>query len=160
MAKPNRKEQDRRQRILEAAIRIFKKDGLSRASMRSIALEAGCTTGAIYPLFAGKEDIYACLLEESLDRLYSAVAEAAAPESDAHAALSKSVFAFFDYYAATRFEVDLGLNLFGETDRKGLGKVKDTELNARLLKSLNIFMACLIRMAPEDNSTPLHTTSY
>ena len=152
MPKSAVKEQNRRQKILEAATRVFKRDGLSKASMRSIALEAGCTTGAIYPLFSGKEDMYACLLEESLDRLYSAVAEGAAPEADAFEALSGAVFGFFNYYAATRFEVDLGLYLFGENRPKGLGKDRDILLNASLLRSLNIFQACLIRLAPVEEA--------
>ncbi|MBL4906594.1 MAG: helix-turn-helix transcriptional regulator [Sneathiella sp.] len=57
MTNPVQKDQIRRQKILEAATRVFEKVGLANASMRAIALEAGCTTGAIYPIFSGKEDI-------------------------------------------------------------------------------------------------------
>ncbi len=146
----NDKEQVRRQKILQAAVRIFKREGLSKASMRSIALEAGCTTGAIYPIFAGKEDIYASLLEDSLKRLHSRVAEASASEADAFSALFKAANAFFDYYAVTRFELDLGLYLFGEEKAKSLGRDRDTVLNASLFNSLDIFTACFRRLAPPE----------
>jgi len=136
----------RRQNVLQAAVRIFKREGLSKASMRTIALEAGCTTGAIYPLFSGKEEIYGALLEESLDRLYSHVASSSATEADAFSALEKAAKAFFEYYAERRFEVDLGLYLFGEERTKGLGREKDHLLNASLLRTLDIFRACFVRL--------------
>ena len=59
---------ERRRKILDAAERIFKRTGIEDASIRKIALEAGVTTGAIYPYFDGKEEIYAELLSESLER--------------------------------------------------------------------------------------------
>ena len=61
--------------------------------MRAVATEAGCTTGAIYPLFDGKEDIYASLLQESLVRLHTAVASACAVEADAVRALTAAATA-------------------------------------------------------------------
>ncbi len=53
---------ERRRKILEATERIFKRKGIEDASIRKIALEAGVITGAIYPYFDGKEEIYAELL--------------------------------------------------------------------------------------------------
>src|SRR3546814_11972072 len=66
----------RRQLILEAAQRVFERDGLEQTTVRAIAKEAGCTTGAIYPWFNGKEAIYAELLEASLARLHQKLARA------------------------------------------------------------------------------------
>jgi AcrR family transcriptional regulator len=37
----------RRQLILDAAQRVFERDGLEKTTIRAIAKEAGCTTGAI-----------------------------------------------------------------------------------------------------------------
>lgn len=39
----------KRQIILDAAERVFARDGLEQTTIRAIAKEAGCTTGAIYP---------------------------------------------------------------------------------------------------------------
>jgi TetR/AcrR family transcriptional regulator len=146
------KEQIRRSRIIDAAVRVFTRDGLSGASMRSIAKEAGITTGAIYPLFAGKEDIYAHLLTESLERLHIAVAKAAAPEVEGRGAVAASAFAFFDYYADRRFEMDLGLYLFGTEKITGLGSGRDETLNALLLQSLTVMEAGFRRLSPENLS--------
>ncbi|MBL4740582.1 MAG: TetR/AcrR family transcriptional regulator [Sneathiella sp.] len=148
ISKIRKTEKDRRRNILASAIRVFERDGLAKASMRIIAKEAGCTTGAIYPLFSGKEDIYATLLEVSLDELQNKVAKAAAGESDAKVALLFAATSFFEYYANKRFELDLGLYLFGFESARSLGREKDTILNVSLLRTLDIFGACFKRLAP------------
>jgi len=51
-------------RVLEAAARVFARQGFHGASVHEIAREAGATTGAIYSNFAGKEDLYLAVFEE------------------------------------------------------------------------------------------------
>jgi AcrR family transcriptional regulator len=58
----------KRELLLRAARDEFAEQGLEGATMRGIALRAGCTTGAIYPLFDSKEAIYAELLRPWLPR--------------------------------------------------------------------------------------------
>ena len=52
----------KRELLLRAARDEFAEQGLEGATMRGIAVRAGCTTGAIYPLFDSKEAVYAELL--------------------------------------------------------------------------------------------------
>ena len=66
----------KRELLLRAARDEFAEQGLEGATMRGIAVRAGCTTGAIYPLFDSKEAIYAELLKQSLAALDTHVAEA------------------------------------------------------------------------------------
>ena len=68
----------KRELLLRAARDEFAEQGLEGATMRGIAVRAGCTTGAIYPLFDSKEAIYAELLKQSLAALDGYVAEAVA----------------------------------------------------------------------------------
>ena len=68
----------KRELIREAAKRVFLARGLSAASVREIALQAGYTTGAIYFHYASKEEIYADVLSASLSALHEAVSAAAA----------------------------------------------------------------------------------
>lgn len=148
MPAPIAKDRERRERILGAASRVFARDGLAKASMRAIAMEAGCTTGAIYPLFEGKEEIYACLLEESLEQLHASVASACAIEADAMEGLVAASVAWHEYYLNHPFEAELGLYLHGTGGMRGLGRDRDRRLNALLLKTLDIFTACFLRLAP------------
>ncbi|SAI34888.1 TetR family transcriptional regulator [Bordetella ansorpii] len=118
----------RRQAILEAAQRVFARDGLPAATMRAIAKEAGCTTGAIYPCFTGKEEIYAALLRDSLDRLRRHLAQ----ERQAATRPRHVIQAFFDYYAQRQTEFSLGMYLFQGMGPHGLGRETDEDLNGRL----------------------------
>ena len=135
----------RRGLILSAARDEFIDKGLEGASMRSIALRAGCTTGAIYPHFESKERMYAALLAQSLERLDTVVlaavqAASTAPDSApgvAHAQVRAGCQAFLAYYMAHPFEVNLGLYAFRGLKRQGVGKPTDRELNAALWQVLD-----------------------
>jgi len=48
---------DKRQCILEAAARIFAREGFDGAKVSSVATEGGVATGSVYLYFQGKEDI-------------------------------------------------------------------------------------------------------
>lgn len=146
----------RRQIILDAAQRVFERLGLRNTTLRAIAREAGCTTGAIYPWFEGKEALYGALLETSLRRLQSHLSahlehEAgldtgldALPASRAGAAerpnnpARRVVQAFFDYYAQRPAEFSLGLYLFQGVAPQGLGRELDQRLNACLAECVDL----------------------
>ena len=54
---------DTRQNLLEVARRIFARDGYGATTNRSIADEAGITTGAIYHYFPSKAELYVGVYE-------------------------------------------------------------------------------------------------
>lgn len=64
-----------RDRLLEAARRVFAGRGYHGASLEEIALEAGYSTGAVYSNFAGKEDLFFALFEEHVERQVREYAE-------------------------------------------------------------------------------------
>ena len=55
-----------RQRILEAAGRRFKQDGIDGAGVAAVMSDAGLTNGAFYAHFASKEDLVANVLADQL----------------------------------------------------------------------------------------------
>jgi TetR/AcrR family transcriptional regulator, transcriptional repressor for nem operon len=55
-----------RQRILEAAGRRFKQDGIDGAGVAAVMSDAGLTNGAFYAHFASKEDLVAHVLADQL----------------------------------------------------------------------------------------------
>ncbi len=117
----------RRDVVLKAARSVFETKGLEEASIRLIAKTAGVTTGAIYPYFSGKEEIYAELLMGSLDtiqaELIRATATIAGPEERFRAALDT----FFGYYETRPNDLSLALYLFRGLKPQGL----TPELNER-----------------------------
>jgi AcrR family transcriptional regulator len=117
--------------IIDAARRVFERVGLDGASIRLIAAEAGCTTGAIYPWFAGKEEVYAAILAESLDHLTTYIANRIARVSDVTMRARAGIEAFYRYYQKNPAEVSLGLYLF-----RGQG-IQPAGLNPELNRALN-----------------------
>jgi AcrR family transcriptional regulator len=57
-----------RARLLEAGEKVFLRRGFRGALVEEIATEAGCTTGALYSNFDGKEDLFFTIVEERQKR--------------------------------------------------------------------------------------------
>jgi AcrR family transcriptional regulator len=56
-----------RRRIIEAAGRRLKRDGIDGSGVSTLMADAGLTNGAFYAHFDSKEDLYLALLEERFD---------------------------------------------------------------------------------------------
>src|SRR6266568_7106345 len=69
-----------RAQLLDAAERVFAREGLRGASVEAIAAEAGFSHGAIYSNFKGKEDLFLVLVEERIDARLAKVYDAADSE--------------------------------------------------------------------------------
>ncbi|WP_087654623.1 TetR family transcriptional regulator [Caballeronia terrestris] len=72
-----------RNRILDAAERVFFDKGVSRTSLADIAHEAGVTRGAIYWHFANKGDLFTAMFDRSLmplDELIAATLDTKEPD--------------------------------------------------------------------------------
>lgn len=133
----------KRELIREAAKRVFLERGLSAASVREIALQAGYTTGAIYFHYASKEEIYADVLRESLAALHAVVSAAATGEADAVASLTAAYRGFIGFYRARPRDLSLGLYLFEGAGPRGLNARLNRDLNERFLGVMQIFEAGL-----------------
>ena len=64
MRKTKTEAQKTRQHLLDAALEVFWRDGVTRASLQAIAQEAGVTRGALYWHFKNKEDLFETLFEQ------------------------------------------------------------------------------------------------
>lgn len=62
-----------RERILEAALKLFARRGFEATGIREIASEAGVTTATLYHYAANKEDILLELMQRGMGRLLAAV---------------------------------------------------------------------------------------
>lgn len=127
--------QVRRSLIMDAARAAFFELGLDGVSMREIARRAGYTPGAIYSYFASKEEIYAALLGESLERLNEHVA-AGADAGSPNARLRSKAGAFFEFYRENPRDLDLGFYLFKGVRPMGLTRELNAQLDARLRAAL------------------------
>src|SRR5437868_14307806 len=63
MARTEKVVEDRREQIIDAAMRVFSQKGFTRATNKSIAREAGITPGLIYHYFENKEALLKAIIE-------------------------------------------------------------------------------------------------
>jgi AcrR family transcriptional regulator len=64
MARTPKVVEDRREQIIDAAMRVFSQKGFTRATNKDIAREAGITPGLIYHYFESKEALLKVVIEE------------------------------------------------------------------------------------------------
>lgn len=121
---------ERREIILDAARLVFDMKGLRGATLRSIAKAAGCSTGAIYPYFRGKEQIYGALLHRSLTALRAHVT------GDAPNAGTRFL-RFISYYTENEADYALGLYLYDQGVPTGLGDELNAQLNELLMGTIH-----------------------
>jgi AcrR family transcriptional regulator len=71
------KQAETRERLLDAAVRVFLRRGLQGSSVEEIAAEAGFTRGAFYSNFKSKEELFVELLQDRVYRQYAEMADEA-----------------------------------------------------------------------------------
>jgi TetR/AcrR family transcriptional regulator, fatty acid metabolism regulator protein len=81
----------KRERILDAAIKVFAAEGFYNAKVSQIAHEAGVADGTIYLYFKSKDDLLINLFEDRMEMVNANLREALETESTAVARLRRIV---------------------------------------------------------------------
>jgi AcrR family transcriptional regulator len=84
---------------VEAAGRVFARNGFDGASIRAITGEAGANLGAVTYHFGSKRKLYAEVLKYGLTPMVDRIGEAAAGKGDPLERLTRVVAVFFDHLA-------------------------------------------------------------
>lgn len=77
-----KKHSDKHRRIIEAAIKVFAKNGFYNSKVSEIARAANVADGTIYLYFQNKDDILISLFEEEMQNVLVRVGAAVAQETD------------------------------------------------------------------------------
>lgn len=88
----------RRGELLEAARRVFERDGYHSATVSAIVQAAGLSQGAFYLYFADKKAVFAALQEEMATLLRRRIYWATRDERNAEHRLEAGLRAYFEYY--------------------------------------------------------------
>ena len=70
-----------RRSLVAAAIRVMTRDGVTAASTRRVAAEAGVAQATIHYVFGTKTELYRAVIEEATDNLVRAVEDGLAPQA-------------------------------------------------------------------------------
>lgn len=87
----------RREKLLAAAVPLFRRRGFHAVSMEEIGTAAGINASSVYRHFSGKADLLAAVYYRAADRLTSACGQAVADAPDAEAARRGLVAAYVDF---------------------------------------------------------------
>lgn len=87
---------DKRQRILESALRVFASKGFFGAKVSDVAEEAGVADGTIYLYFKSKDDLLISLFEEQMSLVNAELGRAVAAESDPGEKLRRFIRAYLE----------------------------------------------------------------
>ncbi len=90
------------QKILDAALELFRDAGFDSATMRDIAAKAGVATGAAYYYYASKDAIVMAFYERAWREMQPAIETAAADARGLEAKLRAIVRVKLEYFAANR----------------------------------------------------------
>jgi AcrR family transcriptional regulator len=121
-----------RAQLLDAAERVFARDGLRGASVDAIALEAGYSTGAVYSNFKGKEDLFLTLIEERIDPRLEKVYEAVEAELAAGAAPLEAARRFVSTLRGERDAFLLLIDFWAQAVRDPAAAERFAQRHARL----------------------------
>jgi AcrR family transcriptional regulator len=138
-----------RAQLLDAAERVFARDGLRGASVDAIALEAGYSTGAVYSNFKGKEDLFLTLLEERIDPRLGAVYEAIEAELAAGVPPLEAARRFVSMLRGERDAFVLLVDFWGQAVRDPAAAERFAQRHARLRDTV----AHLLKAAISERET-------
>jgi len=121
-----------RAQLLDAAERVFAREGLRGASIEAIAEEAGYSHGAIYSNFKGKEDLFLVLVEERIDARLAQVYEAADEEMSRGSEPLEAARRFVSMLQHERDAVLLLVDFWNQAVRDPTAAAKFAERHARM----------------------------
>ena len=100
--KPTVKSEETRERILEAALKLFHDRGFDSTTMRDIAAKAGMAIGAAYYYFDSKDAIVLAFYDRARTEMGPRIEEALAETRDLRERLRRVIQIKLDYFAASR----------------------------------------------------------
>jgi AcrR family transcriptional regulator len=89
---------ERRQRIIEAAARLFAQLGFTGCEMERVATELGIAKGTLYLYFPGKQDLFFACVDLGMQQMQLAVREAAATAIEPFDRIARAIRAYLAFF--------------------------------------------------------------
>lgn len=88
---PRKKQEEKYSKILDAATRVFAREGFHNAKIEDVAKEAGVAHGTVYLYFGGKDDLLISIFRENLEELVEYVGSEVDKEANAEDKLRRMI---------------------------------------------------------------------
>ena len=111
---------EKQRAILDGAAAVFAREGMEKASMASIAREAGISKSLLYHYYPGKEALIFAIIMTHLEELDAAIEAADTPQADAEIRLRRIVRAILANYRGADDRHKVQINAAGalEAERR------------------------------------------
>ena len=129
---------DKKQHILNAALRVVTDYGFKRTSMEDIAREAGVSRPAIYQWFRNKDDVFLSCLDMVIEQAFSLAETKSAEQTSPKAKVAAYLKAYMGFYHSLLIAGRHGQELLDLNNR--LGAQKSTAAMERFIMALNALM--------------------
>ena len=157
MRKTKTEAQKTRQHFLDAALEVFWRDGVTRASLQAIAQEAGVTRGALYWHFKNKEDLFETLFEQQYADFFAAFNDQTLRDNqDVWTHLQHNLTAMFETLA-TRESKHKFCNVMFSKCEQTAGNETITELACRYHRLFQKQIAYALQLSREQGRLPENT---
>ncbi|WP_423973457.1 TetR family transcriptional regulator [Kingella oralis] len=143
--------------MLDAALEVFWRDGVTRASLQAIAQEAGVTRGALYWHFKNKEDLFETLFEQQYADFFAAFNDQTLRDNqDVWTHLQHNLTAMFETLA-TRESKHKFCNVMFSKCEQTAGNETITELACRYHRLFQKQIAYALQLSREQGRLPENT---
>lgn len=157
MRKTKTEAQKTRLHLLDAALEVFWRDGVTRASLQAIAQEAGVTRGALYWHFKNKEDLFETLFEQQYADFFAAFNDQTLRDNqDVWTHLQHNLTAMFETLA-TRESKHKFCNVMFSKCEQTAGNETITELACRYHRLFQKQIAYALQLSREQGRLPENT---
>ena len=146
-----------RQHLLDAALEVFWREGVTRASLQAIAQQAGVTRGALYWHFKNKEDLFETLFEQQYADFFAAFNDQTLRDNqDVWTHLQHNLTAMFETLA-TRESKHKFCNVMFSKCEQTAGNETITELACRYHRLFQKQIAYALQLSREQGRLPENT---
>jgi len=143
--------------LLDAALEVFGRDGVTRASLQAIAQEAGVTRGALYWHFKNKEDLFETLFEQQYADFFAAFNDQTLRDNqDVWTHLQHNLTTMFETLA-TRESKHKFCNVMFSKCEQTAGNETITELACRYHRLFQKQIAYALQLSREQGRLPENT---
>ncbi|MDD5169214.1 MAG: TetR/AcrR family transcriptional regulator [Syntrophales bacterium] len=132
-ARRKRVKEIRQQTILKAARKLFFEKGFKNVTVESIAKKADISKGAVYLHFESKEEIYAQILLNDVDRHYKQMSELLKTDRNASDIILRLGQRYVGFFLEDRELFRILMNYMVHSDRANL----PVELDKKIVKATN-----------------------
>ena len=157
MRKTKTEAQKTRRYLLDAALEVFWRDGVTRASLQAIAQEAGVTRGALYWHFKNKEALFETLFEQQYADFFAAFNDQTLRDNqDVWTHLQHNLTTMFETLA-TRESKHKFCNVMFSKCEQTAGNETITELACRYHRLFQKQIAYALQLSREQGRLPENT---